>query len=170
LRTVFPPPPRDASPTFFNSLIAGIILASYLQVAGQLFNRSLNEFDNEGKRHGRWIEYYDEDSIAISSNIKFRHGYESGGCIFYHENGNRRLKWRYYKNRIRAKYYDKNGQLEQKGWSKIEYGGEETRYYWHGKWKFYNEEKKLVRKALYKNGEEIENKEYSSDESLSSDE
>ena len=137
-------------------LIAGIILASYLQVAGQLFNRNLNEFDDEGKRHGRWIETnFDIDSTEISSNIKYRHGYQSGVCKFYHPNGELRLKWRYYRKRIRAKYFYESGKLEQKGWSKIEYGGEDTRYYWHGKWKFYDEDKKLTRKALYKNGEEV---------------
>lgn len=135
--------------------ITVFLLILWIPANSQLFHPNLYEFDDNGKRHGRWIEYYDNNSTVVSSNIKYRHGYEDGICRFYHPNGELRLKWRYYKKRIRAKYYYESGKLEQKGWSKIEYGGEDTHYYWHGKWKFYDENKKLVRTANYKNGKAL---------------
>jgi len=132
-----------------------IILQFFIQANGQLFHRSINQYDDDGKRHGRWIEYYDEDKKIASGKLKYKHGFQDGVCKFYHPNGELRLKWRYYNNRIRAKYYYEDGKLEQKGWSKIEYGGEATHYYWHGMWKFFDHQRKLVRRVYYENGEEI---------------
>jgi hypothetical protein len=62
----------------------------------------------------------------------------------------------YYKNRIRVKYYFENGRLDHKGLSKIDYSGQDKHYYWHGKWKFFDNERSLNRTAIYENGKEIE--------------
>ena len=85
----------------------------------------------------------------------FKDGRETRLSKEYHINGKLRLKFRYYKDRIRVKYYTESRKLEQKGWSVIEYNEDDTHYYWHGKWKFYNNGRKLERVALYENGEEI---------------
>jgi antitoxin component YwqK of YwqJK toxin-antitoxin module len=122
---------------------------------GQFFQSKKNLSNDNGSREGMWIEYYDKGKNSISSKIRYKNGQQTGICKFYHPNGNRRLKWHYYKNRIRAKYYFENGNLEQKGWSKIEYSGKDIHYYWHGKWKFYDIHRKLIRVGNYINGEEI---------------
>jgi antitoxin component YwqK of YwqJK toxin-antitoxin module len=132
-----------------------ILFQFFIHASGQLVHRNINQYDEDGKRHGRWIEYYDEEEKIVSSELNYKHGFQDGICKFYHPNGKLRLKWRYYKNRIRAKYFYEDGKLEQKGWSKIEYGGEATHYYWHGKWKFYDHRRKLIRTSFYQNGEEI---------------
>ncbi len=127
---------------------------------GQLFKKEINRYDEQGKRTGLWIDYWDSIEKVIASKARFRDGHETGVSKHYHPNGNIRLKWRYYKNRIRAKYYFEDGKLEQKGWSKIEWAEADTHYYWHGTWKFYDEHGKLIRKAFYQNGEEITNREF----------
>jgi len=132
-----------------------ISLSSY----GQIFHSKINEYSEKGERIGRWIEYFGEDNKIISSEVHYRNGAQSGICKFYHSNGNIRLKWHYYKNRIRAKYYSESGQLEQKGWSKLEGTDEETHYYWHGKWKFFDKNGKLIRRAVYEYGAEVESNE-----------
>lgn len=131
-----------------------IVLFSGLSF-GQIFQRKLNRIDERGMRTGLWIDYYDIDSTIISTKIHYKNGYQTGICRFYHPNGQRRLKWHYYNNRIRAKYYFENGRLDQKGWSKIDYSGKDTHYYWHGKWKFFDDHRKLIRVGFYQNGEEI---------------
>ncbi len=46
--------------------------------------------------------------------------------------------------------------LEKKGWAVMIYDPQEIRYSWNGTWKFY-EDGKLVKKSVYKMGEEVEN-------------
>ena len=121
----------------------------------QFFKRSLNQLDENGKRKGKWITYWDQEKKVPMSMAKFKDGRETGVSKEYHINGKLRLKFRYHNDRIRVKYYTESRKLEQKGWSVIEYNEEDTHYYWHGKWKFYNNGRKLERVALYENGEEI---------------
>lgn len=120
----------------------------------QLFNKSINQYDDNGKRKGKWITYWDDENQVPMSFAKFENGKEVGVSKEYHINGEMRLKFRYYKNRMRVKYYNEQGKLEQKGWSVMEYNEEDTHYYWHGKWKFYSEEGKLVRISFYESGNE----------------
>ena len=120
----------------------------------QLFNRHINQLDENGRRKGKWITYWDEEKRIPMSKATFENGREKNVSKEYHMNGNLRLKFRYHKDRIRVKYYSKERKLEQKGWSVIEYNTEDTHYYWHGKWKFYNENRKLERISFYSNGEE----------------
>jgi len=134
-------------------LLLFIVLSSFS--FGQFLQSKINLLNDNGSREGLWIEYYDKENNIISSKIRYKNGYQTGKCTFYHPNGQRRLKWHYYNNRIRAKYYFENGRLDQKGWSKIDYSGQDTHYYWHGKWKFFDDHRKLIRVGFYQNGEEI---------------
>jgi len=121
----------------------------------QLLKRHKNQYDENGQRKGLWITYWDEEEKIPMSVARFNNGHETGVSKEYHQNGNLRLKFRYYRNRIRVKYYDENRKLEQKGWSVIEYNADDTHYYWHGKWKFFTENRKLIRISHYLNGKEI---------------
>jgi antitoxin component YwqK of YwqJK toxin-antitoxin module len=127
---------------------------------GQLIHRKLNAYAPNGKKVGLWITYFNEDEEEkklVSSRVHYKEGYETGVCKHYYSNGNIRLKWRYYQNRIRAKYYSEDRQIEQKGWSKIDWSEKQIHYYWHGKWKFFDDHRKLIRVGFYQNGEEISN-------------
>lgn len=121
----------------------------------QFYKWYKNQYDENGKRKGLWITYWDEEEKIPMSVATFKNGYETGVSKEYRQNGNLRLKFRYHKNRMRVKYYDENRKLEQKGWSVIEYNAEDTHYYWHGKWKFYNDKRKIERVGWYENGGEI---------------
>lgn len=121
----------------------------------QFFKRHNNQYDKNGKRTGLWITYWDEAEKTPMSVANFKNGYEAGVSKEYHQNGNLRLKFRYHKNRMRAKYYDENRKLERKGWSVIEYNKADTHYYWHGKWKFYNEKRKIETVAMYQHGQKV---------------
>ena len=121
----------------------------------QFLQRHKNQYDDNGKRKGLWITYWDEEEKVPMSVATYKNGYEAGVSKEYNQNGNLRLKFRYHKNRMRVKYYDENRKLEQKGWSIIEYNEADTHYYLHGKWKYYSARRKLIRIGHYMNGKEI---------------
>jgi antitoxin component YwqK of YwqJK toxin-antitoxin module len=135
-----------------------IFVLLYSGSFGQLFHQKINTYNTDGKKDGLWITYFNEDNKEkklVSSRVHYKEGYETGVCKHYHSNGNIRLKWRYFKSRIRAKYYFEDGKIEQKGWSKIEWNEKDTHYYWEGKWKFFDIHRKLIRVAWYKDGQEV---------------
>lgn len=136
-------------------IIIFIISICICSIQAQLFKKEINQYGEDKKRTGWWISYWDEEEKVLMSKAKFDAGEEIATSKEYHQNGNIRLKFRHHKNRIRVKYYSEDRKLEQKGWSVLEYSAEDTHYYWHGKWKFYNEKRKLVRVSEYSNGEEV---------------
>ena len=90
------------------------------------------------------------------SKVRYDNGREKCVSKEYHQNGNLRLKMRYYRNnRVRVKYFDEGRKLEQKGWAVMEYNENNIHYYWHGKWKFYNNEHKILESAIYEYGKEL---------------
>lgn len=132
-----------------------IICICYIgSLQAQLFKKKTDQYGEDKKRTGWWISYWDDEEKVYMSKAKFAAGEEIGTSKEYHQNGNIRLKFRHQKNRIRVKYYSEYRKLEQKGWSVLEYNAKDTHYYWHGKWKFYDEKRKLVRTAFYQNGAE----------------
>ncbi len=135
-------------------LIVSFFLFSTITYS-QFFKRHINQYNQNGKRKGKWITYWDEAEKIPMSVASFKNGYEVGVSKEFHQNGNLRLKFRYHTSRMRVKYYDENRKLERKGWSVIEYNEADTHYYWHGKWKFYNKKRKIESIALYQNGQEV---------------
>ena len=121
----------------------------------QFLKRQKNQYDENGKRKGLWISYWDDDEKITMSMATYKNGHETGVSKEYHQNGNLRLKFRYHKHCMRVKYYDENRNLEGKGWSVLEYNKVDIHYYWHGKWKYYDENRKLTRTAYYQNGKEV---------------
>lgn len=136
----------------------GILLVFFLfgtASYSQFLNRQKNQYDENGKRKGLWITYWDEEDKVPMSVATYKNGYKSDVSKEYHQNGNLRLKFRYHKHRMRVKYYNENWNLERKGWSVIEYNKADTHYYWHGKWKYYDDNRRLIRIDYYLNGKEI---------------
>jgi len=136
-------------------LLLSVIFLFSTASYGQFLKRPKNQFNENGKRKGLWITYWDVDEKIPISKTKFKDGYETGKSKEYLQNGNLRLKFRYQKNRMRVKYYNPNGTLEKKGWAVIEYNKVDTHYYWQGKWKYYNENRKIERISFYENGRDI---------------
>jgi antitoxin component YwqK of YwqJK toxin-antitoxin module len=141
---------------FMKSYISLIVfLLLVIPSTAQFWKKKLNQLDEDGRRTGKWITYWDEEDKIPMSKASFKEGREVGVSKEYHANGNLRLKFRYHGDRIRVKYYSQDRKLEQKGWSVIEYNEKDTHYYWHGKWKFYSPSRKIQRISYYSYGEEI---------------
>jgi len=137
-----------------NRLLVIIMLATIFSIpaSAQFWKRKVNQLDENGKKHGFWIEYMDSSHEDISGKGRFNHGRESGKWKHYHFNGKRRLKYKYKKDDIKVKYYYSNGRLEQKGRARIEYSEKDVHYFWEGEWRFYDEKRKLVKKMMFQDG------------------
>ncbi len=133
-----------------------LLLLSVAMVNAQFFKKKINQFDDEGLREGKWIEYWDKDQQHISARGSFKYGDQIGKWKYFHYEGKRRLKFKYQANRIKVKYYYESGRLDHKGWARIENSEKELHYFWEGIWKYYSPKGKLIRIALYENGEEKE--------------
>ena len=125
--------------------------------SGQIFHQKRNAFGEDGLKTGKWITYWDDAKRIPMSKEHYEKGREVGVSKAYHQNGNLRLKFRYRGDRIRVKYFTIDRKLDQKGFAQIEFNKDDVHYYWHGKWKFYDEKRKLNRVSFYENGEEVEN-------------
>lgn len=136
-------------------LLTGCFLLLLLQCSAQFFIKPANRLNEQGKRQGVWKSFWDEAGKVPMSKARYKDGREVGVSKEYHISGILRLKFRYHKNRIRVKYYDENRQLEQKGWSVMEFTDKEIRYYWQGKWKFYDSKRHLERISYYDKGEDV---------------
>jgi antitoxin component YwqK of YwqJK toxin-antitoxin module len=137
-----------------------VILLSLIFLAlngySQHLCRKINKLDAKGNRHGRWITWQDSARRLPSSKCWFKHGLEYRTTRYYHANGRVRLLLHYKgDSMIRVKYLDTLGHVTQKGKAKRLYTPTEIRYCWDGEWKFYDENHKLYRVALYRKGEEV---------------
>ncbi|MCF8367692.1 MAG: hypothetical protein K9G76_01525 [Bacteroidales bacterium] len=138
------------------SLLIIFILIEALHLQAQFLSRKTNQFNNNGLKQGKWISFWDETCMIPRSIAVYKNGKETGKCYEYYRNGEVRLKFRYQLNRIRVKYFSEEGIRQQKGWAIMEYTKDDTHYYWHGKWKFYDEHGKLINITFYLNGAPLE--------------
>ena len=132
-----------------------IFVFSSISLSAQWFKRNINKYDDAGKRKGLWIEYWSEDKKIPMSKVWFKNDKEYKSKE-YHPNGKMRLKMKWYAERIKIKYYDLNRKIEQKGWAIFDRNKKDIHFYWHGKWKYYNDRRKLIKVCLYQNGEMTE--------------
>jgi len=119
--------------------------------------RTPNQYNKNNQPHGRFIYYYDRAEQTVNLRGRYRNGKPVGRWMTYHENGNKYIRTRYFKNRAREVRFYPNGKLEKKGWSKLVLDDtHEIRYYWDGKWKLYDENGKLFRVLLFSEGRVID--------------
>lgn len=117
-----------------------------------------NKVDKKGLKQGWWYSYWDDDKKEISSKSYYKDGRETKMSKNYYPSGHKQVKFNYNKNRIRVKYYNEKGVLAMKGWAKMEYTAKDIRYYWEGKWKFYNESRMKISESVYLDGHMISEK------------
>lgn len=139
----------------FRFILLVLVFILFADLNAQILHKNLNKLDEDGKRKGLWISYWDEEEKVPMSVARYKKGREVGVSKEYHMNGNLRLKFRYGEERIRVKYYDEDRRLEQKGWAILDYNEVDTHYYWHGEWKYFNNKRKLQKVKYYQHGEEI---------------
>lgn len=133
-----------------NGIAIIILLIVTLSVKSQC--NYYNKVDKKGLKQGRWYRYWDKEKKNISIKNYYEDGREIKVCKNYYASGKKRVKFNYNKNRIRVKYFNEKGKLIQKGWAKMDYTEKEIRYFWEGKWTFYDESRKKISESEYLDG------------------
>lgn len=140
------------------SLIILLLILVNSNSYSQFFKRKLNAYNTNGQRTGLWLTYWDDEMKIPMSQVFYKNGYEDRVSKEFHQNGKLRLKFRHYsENRMRVKFYHENRKLESKGWAIMEYNKEDTHFYYHGKWKYYNQNRRLIKIGSYEYGSEVIN-------------
>ncbi len=132
----------------YTILIIGLLLIVW-SCKTQAINQKINK-----KREGLWIEKYTLDSSHYESIGKYRRD-DPVKKWRYYLNGKIIKKEKHKRNTSITKFYHKNGKLQSKGKSKLETGGKNLHWFYYGDWKFYDEERKLIRISKYENGKLI---------------
>ncbi len=120
-----------------------------------------NKVDKEGIKTGLWFSFWDNEKTIYHSKFHYKNGRETGVNKMYNRDGKLTTKERHVKGRIKIKSYNEQGKLQRKGWAKIDFNAEDLHFYWHGRWKFYSDKRKLTGISIYEKGffmESIENK------------
>lgn len=143
---------RMSKYAFAVSLIAGILLTVSCSLPRQ---SNLNQSDVKGNRHGRWITWWDREKDIKMFDGYFQEGHETRTCRYYHPNGRKRVVFKYKNQNIRVRFWEPDGRKVQQGTSVMFITPDSISYYYHGKWKFYDESGRLSRVSLYENGKEI---------------
>ena len=127
----------------------------FISLAIWPLKQQINHYDTQGRRQGKWVSYWDDEKKIPMNIERYKDGRERGRCRYYYMDGTKRLQFNARKDgRMKVKYYLESGRLEKKGWAVMIYDPNEIRYSWNGRWKFY-EEGKLVKKTIYRMGEEV---------------
>lgn len=136
-------------------MLAMIILYPAFSHAAWPLKKEVNRYDALGRRQGKWITWWDKEKKIPMNIERYKDGRERGRCRYYYMDGTKRLQFNARKDgRMKVKYYLESGQLEKKGWAVMIYDTKEIRYSWNGRWKFFKEGK-LVKKSVYRMGEEV---------------
>lgn len=132
--------------TFKVILVWIYILLSFCQA------QSLNRLDRQGKRHGRWITYWDSAKAVKMVDNKFRHGRPRGKSSYYRINGSLERTERVRFGKIKTLLYSPEGKVQMKGNARIENLPDKVHYYFYGRWKSYDDHGKLLKYCYYEKG------------------
>lgn len=125
-----------------------LLLFLSISLAGYAQQEKLNQFDENGKRHGAWQKKF-EGTDKIRYSGQFKHGKEVGEFKFYHKKGGKHpstIKTFNPDNHIAiVKHYTSEGKLVSEG----KMDGRKL----IGEWIYYHKNSKIVlTKERYKNG------------------
>ncbi|REC39823.1 hypothetical protein [Chryseobacterium sp. 5_R23647] len=118
-------------------------------------NQYIKISDKVQKRHGKWKEEYPTEEGTLIATGKYKKGEKIGvwktylGDKLYQAEKIRRKK-------IKMFVYHKNGNIMERGQSKLDISETERHWYYFGDWKFYDENGKLKYIKKYTDGKKID--------------
>ena len=122
-----------------------VLLLAFFAVSVKLQaqNDTINNYDNQHRKHGTWVKRYSNGQIRYKA--KFEHGKPTGTTKRYHENGNLKAVMKFQtSDRVFTEMYNKDGEKQAEG------------YYHERKkdsvWTFYDENGRIVAKDSYTDG------------------
>ncbi|WP_124643069.1 MULTISPECIES: hypothetical protein [Amniculibacterium] len=118
-------------------------------------NQYIKVGKNEQQRHGFWVENSSADIGDLIEKGKYKKGVRVGTWKSTHEN-TLYQKERYRKNITKTKTYYPNGNMKEKGQSRMDVNEIGSHWYYYGDWKYYNENGKLLYIKKYNQGKKID--------------
>ena len=118
-----------------------------------LIAQSINQFNNKGKRTGKWIIYLDDSNNVKSFEGKFRNGISVGTCYYYTNEGVLEKKDVKKFRKLKTTFYHPNGKVRLKGNARLENLPDRIHYYFYGQWKVFDETGVLIKSNYYTKGE-----------------
>jgi antitoxin component YwqK of YwqJK toxin-antitoxin module len=135
------------------SLLVLLAIVS-MDVCPQCSLHKKNRYDSNGKKHGYWVETSKLNPEKQTFKGWYDHGKETKKCIYYND-GVKCSKFRYVNDSLmRIRRYDSLGNLEYKGSALLLKKKDELRFCWDGEFVFYDSHRNIIRKVVYKRGEE----------------
>lgn len=125
-----------------------------IDIHSQIIFRKKNQYDDEKKKHGYWVEVSKSDPGKKIFKGWYDHGNETKRCIYYND-GVKWSKFRYVNDSLmRIKRYNMNGDLEYKGSALMLRNNDEIRFCWDGEFVFYDSHRLKIKKVTYVRGVE----------------
>lgn len=118
-------------------------------------NQYIKISDKVQKRHGKWKEEYPTEEGTLIATGRYKMGEKIGvwktylGDKLYQTEKIRRKK-------IKMFVYYKNGNIMERGQSKLDISENERHWYYFGDWKFYDENGNLKYIKKYTDGKKID--------------
>lgn len=114
-----------------------------------------NQLDHDGKRHGRWREYFDVAETQIANQGRYHHGQPVGRWRYYAPGKILEHQEHYLRSpahQLQLTYFHPNGQVAKAGQARYVLHADGGRFYWFGEWKQYAESGRPLPSEYYING------------------
>ena len=132
-----------------------ILTSITLDLYPQMCFQKKNKFDAEGKKDGYWVLQSKLNPKIKTFKGWYKNGNETKKCIYYNNSGIKMMKTKYLNDSLmRIKRFDQNGKIEYKGSALWLTKNDEMRFCWDGEFLFYNSQRRVINKVMYKRGEE----------------
>ncbi|MCD1117996.1 toxin-antitoxin system YwqK family antitoxin [Chryseobacterium turcicum] len=118
-------------------------------------NQYIKISEKSQKRHGKWIEKYPVDNDTLIVIGKYNTGEKIGVWKTFIDD-KLYQKEKIQKKKIKMFVYHKNGNIMERGQSKLDISENERHWYYFGDWKFYDENGKLKHIKKYTDGKKID--------------
>jgi hypothetical protein len=118
-------------------------------------NQYINNENNVNKRDGRWKEEYSADEGILTAFGKYKKG-EKVGIWKIYLNNKLYEKNKFKKTVTKTKKYFPNGELMERGQSKVEVSQNERHWFYFGDWKYYDQKGNLLYIKKYAEGKKMD--------------
>jgi hypothetical protein len=121
---------------------------------------TINKFDKQGNRIGKWKIYWNDKQIQ--SKGKYKKGWQKGVWKYYDQQGHLVQKQTHHKDKtIDIVYYYPNGKIESYGKARIKLDEKENiHFFWYDQWLFYHADGTLKTEKYYLEGQAMEGEEF----------
>ena len=118
-------------------------------------NQYIKISDKVQKRHGKWKEEYPTEEGTLIATGRYKMGEKVGVWKTYLEDKLYQTE-KIRRKKIKMFVYHKNGNIMERGQSKLDISENERHWYYFGDWKFYDENGNLKYIKKYTYGKKID--------------